>query len=365
MARHGERLLRWLSASALLAGCASTSVATTMDAPAQDIARAFSGDVADTPPLDASDEVAQDVSSALDARPVVVSAGFDVQGHRGARGLRPENTLPSFERALALGVDTLETDLHFSSDDALIVWHDPTVGERHCRIDPSAAPPLPPEPRTRPRIRTLTAAQLRKYRCDQNLDGRAEQRAEAELVAGDDYRLLELSEVFDFVGRYSSDARVPAPLRARAARVRFNLETKRSIEDPSTIGDGFDGSAPGAFERALVALVRARGLEDRVTVQSFDERSLRAVRTLSPTITLSMLTLGLETPDSVRATGATIWAPSGGFVTRSAVTVAHRAGLRVIPWTVNDAAQFRALLAHGIDGVITDRPDVLLAEITR
>lgn len=315
--------------------------------------------------LDASGDVAEDAALdvARDAGPVVVSASFDLQGHRGARGLRPENTLPSFERALALGVDTLETDLHWSSDGALIVWHDPTIDDRLCRIDPRAEPPLPPEPSARPRIRALSASQLRKYRCDRVTGG--EQRAEPEVVSGDDYHLLELSELFDFVGRYSSDPRVPEAARARAVRVRFDLETKRSIEDPTAIDDGFDGTSPGPFERALVALVRARGLEDRVIVQSFDPRSLRAVRALSSVITTSLLTVGAETPENVRATGAAIWSPSGGFAMRAAVTAAHRAGLRVIPWTINDPAQFRVLLSHGVDGVITDRPDLLLRVITR
>lgn len=296
--------------------------------------------------------------------PQTVSSRFDVHGHRGARGLRPENTLPSFERALALGVDALETDLHFSADDALILWHDPTISEQRCRVDPRAEAPLPPPPSARPRIRALPLAQLRKYRCDLVATG-SDQRAAAERVSGDDYHLLALSELFDFVGRYSNDPSVPETLRARAARVRFNVETKRSREDPAAIGDCFDGRAPGAFERALVALVRARGLEGRVIVQSFDARSLRAVRALSTTITTSLLTVGAETPENVRAAGAAIWSPSGGFATREAVRAAHRAGLRVIVWTINDAAEFRPLRDLGVDGVITDRPDLLLREIGR
>lgn len=312
---------------------------------------------------DTSDDAAVVDASAMDAGPIRVAASFDVQGHRGARGLRPENTLPSFERALTVGVDTLETDLHFSSDDALIVWHDATIDERLCRIDPRAQAPLPPAPSTRPRIRSLAAAQLRKYRCD--LVSGAEQRAESELVSGDDYHLLELSELFDFVVRYSSDPRVPEAQRTRAARIRFDVETKRSLDDPTAIDDGFDGTQPGPFERALVALIRARGLEDRVIVQSFDGRSLRAVRMLSSSITTSFLTVGAETPDNVRATGAAIWSPSGGFAMRNAVTAAHRAGLRVIPWTINDPTQFRVLLGNEVDGVITDRPDLMLRLITR
>jgi glycerophosphoryl diester phosphodiesterase len=318
----------------------------------------------DTSPGDAAAPEPIRDATAPDAQPIAVGAQFDVQGHRGARGLRPENTLPSFERALALGVDTLETDLHFSADNALIVWHDPVINERLCRIDARAEAPLPPPPSARPRIRALTTAQLRKYRCDLVANS-GDQRADAELVSGDDYHLLELSELFEFVGRYSNDPRVPEPLRERAARVRFDVETKRSLEDPAAIGDGFDGGSPGPFERALVALVHNRGLEERVIVQSFDARSLRAVRTLSATITTSLLTVGPETAETVRASGAAIWSPSGGFATRDAVRAAHQAGLRVIVWTINDAAQFRRLIGNGIDGVITDRPDLLLPQITR
>jgi glycerophosphoryl diester phosphodiesterase len=299
---------------------------------------------------------------------------FELQGHRGARGLVPESTLPSFERAIECGVDTLELDLHFSADGELIVWHDPEIDARHCRVDPRATAPLPPDPATSPgatlRIRALTARQLAKYRCDRNPDPAAHpaQRPTAGRVSGDDFHVVTLGELFDFVDFYSRSHRVPEAYRLRARRVRYNVETKRSILDPLIIDDGFDRSAPaspGAFERVLISLIRARALEGRVTVQSFDARSLRVVAELSPSVERGWLTSQREALSTVLFARAQVWSPSASLVTPEVVAAAHDAGLRVVAWTVNDPAQFCALVRVGVDGVITDRPDLLAEALGR
>jgi glycerophosphoryl diester phosphodiesterase len=302
------------------------------------------------------------------------SPRFELHGHRGARGLVPESTLPSFEQAIERGVDTLELDLHFSADGELIVWHDPEIDARHCRVDPRASAPLPPDPASSPgaalRIRALTARQLAKYRCDRNPDPAAHpaQRPTAGRVSGDDFHVVTLGELFDFMDSYSRSRRAPESFRSRARRVRYNVETKRSIIDPSIIDDGFDRAAPaspGAFERALVSLIRARSLEGRVTVQSFDVRSLRAVAELAPSVERSWLTSQREALSTALFARAQVWSPSASLVTPEVVAAAHDAGLRVVAWTVNDPAQLCALVRAGVDGVITDRPDLLAEALGR
>ena len=276
---------------------------------------------------------------------------YDLQGHRGARGLRPENTLPAFELALDLMVDTLEFDLQLSADGVVIVWHDPVIDADTCAID--GAPT---------RIRELTAAELTDIRCDRNPDPDRfpDQLAAPGALAGDDYRLASLADVFEFVDAYvGSDAKSGAQ-RANAAAVRFSIETKRRPDDPSAIDDGFDGETIGVFETALIATAGAAGVLDRVTVQSFDLRSLWAIHAVAPEISLAALTERDVTPDftELAARGATIWSPDYRNITTGTLAEAHRAGLLVVPWTVNDPDDMADLLELGIDGIITDRPDL-------
>ncbi len=291
---------------------------------------------AETPVADPADE------------PVVTS--LDWQGHRGARGLRPENTLPGFELALDLGVDTLELDLHWAADDVVVVWHDPVVEPTLCSGEGVSMP-----------IRQLTSTQLRALRCDRNPDpGRfPEQAAQPGTLAGDDWGIVGLAELFGFVAGYAgSEAKTPEQ-RANAETVRFNVETKRKPDDPGAIGDGFDGETAGPFERAIIAAIGDAGLTDRVSIQSFDHRSLWAVRAETPAIDLVALTGG-GVPDfaELARRGAGTWSPDQRSVTDAAVSAAHGAGLLVVPWTVNDPAAMDRLIELGVDGIITDRPDL-------
>lgn len=279
---------------------------------------------------------------------------FDVQGHRGARGLVPENTLPAFERALGLGVDTLELDLHFTQDQQVVVFHDPALTAGKCRKVALDVPDLPAP------VASLSLRNLKRgYLCDvkQSEFPRQDPTFRGE-VAGNDYRVPTLQEVFDLVAAFG---RVADPAYAR--RVRFNGETKRVPFDPQHIGD--DGEA---FERAVVRLIEQNGLADRVTIQSFDHRSALRVRDFNPAIETIVLTStgNPVRPDllakEARATG---WSPTFRFVDRDLVNQAHRGGIRVIPWTVNDEAGMRTLIQMGVDGIITDVPDVLIALLKR
>ncbi len=296
-------------------------------------------------------------------------AGFDVQGHRGARGLKPENTLPAFETALDLGVTTLEVDLLFSADEVVVIWHDVGITADKCRLDPAATEPLPPDPdqtglpKSALRVRKLTFDQLNGYRCDRNPEPAdfPEQNNDPTALAGDRYQIISLAGLFDFVLAYTESEQKTAAQRANAAKTRFNLETKRKPNDPSAIDDGFDGQSPGPFERAIVAVIEDYGFVDRVTIQSFDHRSLWAVRQLKPEIQLSALTTrNQHDPPSYAAQGAAIWSPNAQDLTTSLLQSAHGSGLLVIPWTVNDPEDMRALIALGVDGLITDRPDLLV-----
>ena len=295
---------------------------------------------------------------------------FDVQGHRGARGLRPENTLPAFEAALDLGVTTLELDLHFTADGQIVVWHDPVIEADKCGLGGGAPAtvPDPDDPATHSdrAIAALTAEQLGWFECDRNPDEAAypDQRTEASDLAGHDYRVVTLVELVEFVRSYAESDLKTASQRENAARVGFNVETKRRPDDPSTIGDGFDGVNAGPFELALLDLANRFELDDRITVQSFDPRSLKAVHAIDPNIRLVALTTSASTAlDDLVAGGVTVWSPRASTLTAQRVADAHDLGLEVMPWTVNDPVEMNELISWGVDGIISDRPDLLLESI--
>lgn len=326
---------------------------------------------------------------------LAVPKRVEIQGHRGARGLRPENTLPAFETALDHQVDVIELDLHLTRDDQIVVWHDPYVFLTNCRLDsardePAMAgpkgPPLPKNPLKLPAVdpdrlpflhpalmlRNQTAAQLRRLKCDRNPKPAEfpEQDPGTAPLAGQDYGIVKLGEVFDFVERYATSEAKSDAQRKNAASVRFNLELKRSEHYETFIADGFDGEKAGTFETALLQLIMDRGLLDRVTVQSFDERVLWALQKLEPRLTLAVLEREDELNPGTREhpdvaleewarRGAKIWSPDHDLVTKESVAIAKAAGLEVVPWTINDTSEMKRLIDLGVDGLITDRPDLV------
>jgi glycerophosphoryl diester phosphodiesterase len=294
--------------------------------------------------------------------------GFDVQGHRGARGLKPENTLPAFETALDLGVSTLELDVHFSADGDVVVWHDPVIDPDKCGLRPDAPAhlPDPDDPETSEgvlAVRSLTAGDLRWFDCSRNPDQEAfpDQNSEPTLLVEDDFGIVSLDDLIDFVERYASSTSKTDLQRQNAMTVAYNVETKRGFGDPSAIDDGFDGTIPGPFELRLLEVIEDRGIRDRVTVQSFILASLEAIHRVEPGIRLAALTVGGGAdPGGYAALGASVWSPQASTMSERRLVEAHEAGLVVIPWTVNGLEDVEVLIAAGVDGVITDRPDLIL-----
>ncbi len=298
-------------------------------------------------------------------RPALVSV--DIEGHRGAGGLKPENTLPSFEAALDLGVDTLELDVHLSADDQVVVWHDPYLVPAKCRL--ASAQPAAPDPaglaEGAPKLwlRHRTVDELRAYQCDGIPNAKefpGKERGPTSL-AGAGYGLVTLAELFDFVDAYANSEQKSASQRGVASRVRFNIEIKRDPDHPEYIGDGFDGAHAGLLETGVVDLVRAHGLQARVIVQSFDTRSVRAVAALDPSLALAVLEKGPSLDlEQVRGWGVGTWSPHYAFLDAELIARAHDAGLKVVPWPVNELDAMLALAEFGVDGLITDRPDLAL-----
>jgi glycerophosphoryl diester phosphodiesterase len=286
---------------------------------------------------------------------------FDLQGHRGARGLAPENTLPAFATALSLGVSTLELDVGVTADGVVVIAHDRRLNPDITR---DAAGNWLAHPA--PTIRSLTFAQLQGYDVGRIKPGIDYERRYPQQKAMDGVRMPRLAGLFAMLEKSGNKA------------VRLNIETKLSPLAPEETLD------PEAFARALIEVVRAAGMDARVTVQSFDWRSLKAVQKLAPGIATSCLTaqqrwldnIGAGSPTGspwvagyqlkdlgsiprmVKAAGCGTWSPFMGDIDKAKVAEAQALGLKVLPWTVNEPAHLRAVLDLGVDGLITDRPDL-------
>lgn len=304
---------------------------------------------------------------------------FDLQGHRGARGLKPENTLPSFEVAFDVGVSTVEVDVHLTRDDVPVLSHDAVISDRLCRLLPGQDVP---DPAARPALRTLTLAQLHSYCADRNPDACAFPLQDAEVTplarlfaerhGLDPFTLPALANLFAFAHAYTGELGVRAgkteAQRQRVRQLRFDLELKRVPFRPDVVGDGFDGQAPAVLEQEVVDLVRRAGLIERTIVRSFDHRCVRAVRQLEPRLTTAVLiaeTAPVAPAQLAQEAGAAVYCPDVEFLDEAQVRQAHAAGVRVVPWTVNEPEDWRRLLAWGVDGITTDYPDrlaVLLQE---
>lgn len=280
--------------------------------------------------------------------------GFDLQGHRGARGLAPENTIAAFQTALKLGVNTLELDVMITADGVPVVAHDPALNPDLTR---DAAGRWLDGPG--PLIRTLTLAQLQAYDVGRARPGSRTTKDFPQQQHADGQRVPRLAEVLALAG--------PA--------TRFNIELKRDPTQPERYAE-----LPLMVE-ALLAAVNAAGLAGRVTVQSFDWSVLQRWQQVAPRIPTAYLSIqrpsmnnidapawtagfSLATqgsvPKMVKAAGGRVWSPFFRDLTEDQVHEAQALGLQVVPWTVNDPADMARLLAWKVDGLITDRPDLAL-----
>lgn len=265
------------------------------------------------------------------------AAAIDVEGHRGSRGTRPEDTLPAFAEALRAGVDTLELDMGVTKDGVIVISHDQHINGTIC-LDPDGKPITEP-----PLINSLTLEQGKKYDC-----GALKNPKFPRQVPVPGTRIPTLAEVFDLV-RASTE---PA-----AKTVQFNIETKIVPALPG------NSPAPAEFAKLFVDVVKKYGLEDRVIAQSFDYRTLAEVAKLEPRIRKAQLVSdNLVAPaDAVRSANAEILSPDVQWITKEVVADAHKAGAKVIPWTLNEPAVWQYALDCGVDGIITDYPADLIA----
>ncbi|WP_282605040.1 glycerophosphodiester phosphodiesterase family protein [Pelagibius sp. Alg239-R121] len=289
---------------------------------------------------------------------------FDAQGHRGARGLRPENSLPAFDVALSIGVTTLELDTVVTKDSVVVVHHDRRLYADRTRDESGKWLEEPT-----PAFNSLNFDELAGYDIGTAKPGGKVAKRFPDQESQEAVRIPALAEVLKLGEERSG------------GKIRYNIETKISPLAPGETPD------PAIFARLLVETIQAAGIDGgRAAVQSFDWRTLVEVQKIAPEIPTVYLTAEQRwldnvarsggapspwtagtkigdaddaVPAAVAALGGAVWSPYHKDLSDTALKAAQSAGLKVVVWTVNNPADMAALIDRGVDGIITDYPDRL------
>lgn len=267
---------------------------------------------------------------------------FDLQGHRGARGLYPENSIMGFVMATDMGVKTLELDVVISKDKKVVVSHEPWISHEICKKKTGEA--ISEEEEMNYNMYQMTYEEIRKFDC-----GSKEHPRFPEQIKAITYKPL-LRHVVEVVETFTT-AHYLQP-------VRYNIETKSLPE-----GDNIFHPEPDEFCKILHDELKRLNILDRVTIQSFDVRTLQAFRRNFPAIKLVLLVEnknGFE--DNIKSLGFNphVYSPNYHLVDEELVEKCHSNNIKLIPWTVNTEDDMQKLVEMGVDGLITDYPDVAL-----
>jgi glycerophosphoryl diester phosphodiesterase len=262
---------------------------------------------------------------------------FDIQGHRGCRGLMPENTIPAFLKAVAMGVTTLELDVVVSKDQQLVVSHEPYLSPVICtglegeNFDDAK----------KYNLYQMTYEEISRCDCGSKIHPKYHEQQKMKVSKP------LLTALIDTVENYIKENKLP--------RIKYNIETKSEKET-----DNIAHPAPAEFVSLLYEVLKAKGLLARTTVQSFDIRTLQEIKKLDTKLSLALLVE--EKPyfeQNIQELGfkPAIYSPYYILVTDTLVAYCKNEGIKLIPWTINDYDTMLKLKKQGVDGIITDYPD--------
>lgn len=277
--------------------------------------------------------------SASEARSKMGNSTFDIEGHRGARGLYPENTVTAFIEALKLGVTTLEMDIVVSADNRLVVSHDPWMNDAFCSKPDGT--PVEKETKEKYNLYKMSYAEIAKFDCGK----RGNSNFPLQKAIPEHKPLL--SEVITKVEDYIKQHHLKP--------VHYNIETKSE--------EGLDGTfnpAPAAFIQLLYSELKKQNILQRCIIQSFDIRTLQALQKINPKIKTALL---VENTNGVKANldalGFTpsIYSPDFHLVNKEMTDYLHQHHIQLIPWTVNETSDIERMIESGVDGIISDYPN--------
>lgn len=264
---------------------------------------------------------------------------YDLQGHRGARGLMPENTIPAMIKALDLGATTLELDLAVTKDGIVIVSHEPYMNPVICLTSDGKEIAAGDKSHN---IYQMDFSEVVKYDCGSKFHSGFPKQVKF-LVSKP-----KLSALIDVVEKYVADMGLAKP--------NYNIEIKSSPD-----GDGTYHPAPKEFSDMVHKVLEGKLDWNRVNIQSFDFRVLQYMHQAYPKVTLAMLVETAAKPTEQLAElgfQPQIYSPYFIALTKETVDQLHQKGMKIIPWTVNTTDQMERLLEMGVDGIITDYPNL-------
>jgi glycerophosphoryl diester phosphodiesterase len=267
---------------------------------------------------------------------------FDMEGHRGCRGLMPENTIPAMLKAIDLGVTTLEMDVVITKDKKVVLSHEPYF-DNEITTKPDGNYIKDTEEKSY-NIYKMDYAEVLKYDVGLKPHPRFPQQQKMKAVKP----LLN-----DLIGEVESYL-----LANNKTKVFYNIETKSM-----PAGDNIFHPKPAEFVDLLMKVIDEKGIRKRVIIQSFDFRTLMYLHKNYPGVKTAMLVEDSEKkPFEELLTGIgfvpTIYSPAYSMVNESLVEKCHQKGIKIIPWTVNDKATIIRLKAMAVDGIITDYPNL-------
>jgi glycerophosphoryl diester phosphodiesterase len=267
---------------------------------------------------------------------------FDTEGHRGARGLMPENTVPAMRKALELGVTTLEMDTHISKDGKVLLSHDPYINPEHDLLPDGTE--IPAADKKKYVLYEMNYESIKAFDAGSKFYDKFPKQEKIRT-----HKPL-LTEVIDSAQAYIKEHNLP--------QVFYNIETKSK-----PAGDGKLHPAPEEFVDLLMEVLEEKNITPWVMTQSFDVRTLQVMREKYPDVKTSLLVenmKGLEANLEALGFTPTIYSPNHRLVTKKLVKECHARGIKVIPWTVNELDQMKRLKRKGVDGIISDYPNLFL-----
>lgn len=263
---------------------------------------------------------------------------FYKEGHRGARGVMPENTIPSMKKAVDLGANILELDVHISQDGQVIVAHDPYINRDYSLLPNGDE--IPEEDAKKYIFYQMDYAAIRSFDVGSKFhSGFPEQKKMHAYIP-------LLGELIDSVEQYTSFKRLPP--------VIYNIEVKSNPKF-----DGVYQPDPGKLIKMVMDVVNKKQLGGRFYIQSFDVRQIQEVHQHYPHVTIGFLTSDKNSfEDNISKIGFKphIYSPHYKLATVDLINKCHKQGIKFVPWTVNTLEEMKALKAMGVDGIITDFP---------
>lgn len=272
-------------------------------------------------------------------------AQFDIQGHRGCRGIFPENGIEGMIHAIELGVVTLEMDVVVSKDGVVLLSHEPWISAELCD---SAEVTIEDDP-SNYSIFQMTFEEVQSFDCGRKPLSRFPDQQKIKT------HKPSLRAVLEAIEKYCTKKEIPLP--------RLNIETKSSLA-----GDDLFHPKPGVFVDAIAQVINTSPFKDRMMLQSFDPRTLEYAKVNYPKWRIALLVEGDLPPKKglkLLSFVPDVYSPNFDALTLDRVAKLHEMGIKVVPWTVNDLEKARQLFGWGVDGLITDYPNLIHVEALR